>query len=97
MSIHYVVGRDGQVAAGVPEALAASHAIGWNQRSIGIELVNNGDGADPFPVVQIEALLQLVRAIRARHPGVTPARVLRHSDVDHIDVSRGALRRRCTA
>ena len=97
VSIHYVVGRDGQVASGIPEAQAASHAIGWNQRSIGIELVNNGDGMDPFPVVQMEALLRLVRAIRTRHPGVTPARVLRHSDVDHTtfpEVRHGAA---CTA
>ncbi len=83
VSIHYVIGRDGQVEAGIPETLAASHAIGWNQRSIGIELVNSGDGVDPFPAAQVQALTALVRAIRARHPAVTPARVLRHSDVDH--------------
>ena len=44
VSIHYVIGRDGDVQAGVPESRAATHAIGWNQRSIGIELVNNADG-----------------------------------------------------
>lgn len=82
VSIHYVIGRDGAVEAGILEALAASHAIGLNQRSIGIELVNNGDGVDPFPPAQIAALVQLVQAIRARHPAVTPDRVWRHSDVD---------------
>lgn len=83
VSIHYVIGRDGRVEAGIPESLAASHAVGWNRRSIGIELVNNGDGVDPFPEPQLAALWQLVRDIRGRHPRVAPERILRHSDVDH--------------
>lgn len=82
VSIHYVIGRDGRVATGVPENVAATHATGWNQRSIGIELVNNGDGTDPFPSAQITALVHLVRGIRERHPAILPARILRHSDVD---------------
>lgn len=82
VSIHYVIDRAGEVAAGVPEPVAATHATGWNQRSIGIELVNNGDGVDPFPDPQVAALLTLTRAIRARHPGIALDRVLRHSDVD---------------
>lgn len=82
VSIHYVVDRTGQIEAGVPEDVAATHATGWNQRSIGIELVNNGDGRDPFPAAQIDALVGLVTDIRQRHPAITPARVLRHSDVD---------------
>ncbi len=82
VSIHYVVGRDGAVAAGLPESKIASHAIGWNRRSIGIELVNNGDGKDPFSEAQLAALIRLVREIRARHPQVTPANIRRHSDID---------------
>lgn len=82
VSIHYVVDRDGHVEAGVPEDIAATHATGWNQRSIGIELVNNGDGRDPFPPTQITALVTLAKAIMARHPGIAIGRVLRHSDVD---------------
>ncbi len=97
VSIHYVIGRDGQVEAGIPETLAASHAIGWNQRSIGIELVNNGDGVDPFPAAQIRALTALVRAIRVRHPAVIPARVLRHSDVDHSTFSSSRHGEACAA
>jgi N-acetyl-anhydromuramyl-L-alanine amidase AmpD len=101
ISIHYMVGRDGAVATGVPETIAATHASGWNQRSIGIELVNNGDGRDPFPPPQIAALVRLVQAIRQRHPAITPARVLRHSDVDRSTFSEtrhgpgcGAFRRK---
>jgi N-acetyl-anhydromuramyl-L-alanine amidase AmpD len=82
VSIHYVVGRSGDVEAGVPEATAATHATGWNQRSVGIELVNNGDGRDPFPDVQVRALVTLARAVMARHPRIALDRVLRHSDVD---------------
>lgn len=90
VSIHYVIGRDGVVVAGVPEAVAATHATGWNQRSIGIELVNDGDGVDPFPPAQVAALVALVRDLRTRHPGITRSRVLRHSDVDQrpFDVTR---------
>ncbi|MBL8701344.1 MAG: N-acetylmuramoyl-L-alanine amidase [Alphaproteobacteria bacterium] len=82
VSIHYVVDRAGAVAAGLPESKVASHAIGWNRRSIGIELVNNGDGRDPFTAPQLAALLRLVHDIRARHPAVRPETIRRHSDVD---------------
>jgi N-acetyl-anhydromuramyl-L-alanine amidase AmpD len=96
VSIHYVIGRDGQVEAGVPEADAATHAVGWNQRSIGIELVNNGDGADPFPEAQVAALVQLVQDIRRRHPAVTADRVWRHSDVDHSTFAASRHGEACT-
>lgn len=96
VSIHYVIDRAGAVASGIPERLAASHAIGWNQRSIGIELVNNGDGMDPFPRPQIEALLQLIRDIRRRHPDVAPERVLRHSDVDRTTFADARHGRGCS-
>jgi N-acetyl-anhydromuramyl-L-alanine amidase AmpD len=96
VSIHYVIGRDGQVVASIPESQAASHAIGWNQRSIGIELVNNGDGVDPFPAAQMEALVTLIGAIRARHPAVTPDRVLRHSDVDRTTFPAARYGEACT-
>ena len=97
VSIHYVIGRDGAVAAGIAEAMAASHAVGWNQRSIGIELVNNGDGVDPFPAAQLAALRALVQEIRARHPAVAPERVLRHSDVDHTTFPAARHGEACTA
>jgi N-acetylmuramoyl-L-alanine amidase len=97
VSIHYVIGRDGDVESGIPEAMAASHAVGWNQRSIGIELVNNGDGVDPFSETQVEALRQLVREIQGRHPRVTLERVLRHSDVDASMFPAAKHGQACTA
>ncbi len=97
VSIHYVIGRDGQLESGIPEHLAASHAVGWNQRSIGIELVNNGDGIDPFPEPQLSRLIALVRDIRTRHPKVTPARILRHSDVDQSTFPESTFGAGCSA
>jgi N-acetylmuramoyl-L-alanine amidase len=82
VSIHYVIDRAGALATSLPEDQVASHAIGWNQRSISIELVNNGDGKDPFPDAQMTALLRLVREIRQRHPAVRVENFRRHSDVD---------------
>jgi N-acetyl-anhydromuramyl-L-alanine amidase AmpD len=39
-----------------------------NDFSIGIELVNLNDGADPFPEQQLAALRELLKEIIARHP-----------------------------
>ena len=97
VSIHYVIDRDGKVEHGVPESVAATHARGWNQRSVGIELVNNGDGVDPFPPPQLGALVQLVQGIRQRHPDITLARVLRHSDVDRSTFPAARHGEGCTA
>jgi N-acetylmuramoyl-L-alanine amidase len=77
--------------------MAATHATGWNQRSIGIELVNNGDGVDPFPPPQLDALVTLVGAIRRRHPAIDGPRVLRHSDVDHSTFPAASFGQGCSA
>ena len=42
--------------------------VNVNDFSIGIELVNLNDGADPFPGPQLNALRELMRGIIARHP-----------------------------
>ena len=90
VSAHYTIGRDGSVHAHVPEAHRAWHAgvSYWagernvNARSVGIELVNPGHefGYEPFPELQIEALIDLATAIMKRHP-IPAARVVGHSDV----------------
>ncbi|MCC7426129.1 MAG: N-acetylmuramoyl-L-alanine amidase [Alphaproteobacteria bacterium] len=91
VSAHYLVEEDGTVWALVPEARRAWHAgVSWwrgaaalNGRSIGIEIVNPGHehGYRPFPAAQMQALAALCRAILARHPAITPGRVVAHSDV----------------
>ncbi|HEX4893578.1 MAG TPA: peptidoglycan recognition family protein [Hyphomicrobiaceae bacterium] len=81
VSIHYIVGPDGEVARSVPEDEVAFHAVDRNDDSIGIELINAGDGIEPFPEKQIAALRELVAGIqkRWRIPGLE---VKGHEDVD---------------
>jgi len=83
LGIHYVVDRQGRVLSSVAENRIANHALGWNERSIGIELVNDGDGQDLFPQAQWLAVQKLVNGIIARHPKINANRVFRHSDIDH--------------
>ncbi len=80
VSIHYVVDRQGNVEAGIDEDRIAWHVYGSNSRSIGIELVNRGDGQEEYPTEQVAALVELVKKIKNRHPGI--AKIVRHSDVD---------------
>lgn len=67
ISIHYVIGRDGRIVAMVPESQIAWHVRGHNQDSIGIELVNDGDGIDQYTDPQIDALIDLLRELLERH------------------------------
>src|SRR5262245_6571802 len=76
VSAHYTIDRDATIVSHVAEENRAWHAgqskmedgrWGVNDFSIGIELVNLNDAADPFPVPQIEAMRELVRAIIKRH------------------------------
>ena len=52
-----------------------------NKRSIGIELVNNGDGIDPFPEVQLAVTEALVSEL-ARRYGIGADRVRTHAELD---------------
>jgi hypothetical protein len=72
VSIHYVVGRRGEVARLVPDDRLAVHLTlnphsAISERSIGIELVNDGDGNDPFPQEQILALVDLLVELLCTH------------------------------
>ncbi len=90
VSAHYFIFEDGRVVQMVDETRRAWHAgvSFWagetdiNTRSIGIEIANAGpDSAAPeFPEAQIDAAIELCRAILARHP-IPAHRVLAHSDV----------------
>ena len=59
ISIHYVVGRDGTVVQMVPEHQVAWHVRELNETSIGIELINNGDGNDPLTIGAIKGHFEL--------------------------------------
>ena len=90
VSAHYLIEEDGRVFQLVPEERRAWHAgvSFWkgerdvNAVSIGIELVNPGHafGYADFPEMQIEALIGLLDAVRARWT-IPNARILGHSDV----------------
>ena len=49
LGIHYMIDRDGTLRTSVPEAQVAHHVYRFSSRSIAIELINDGDGRDPFP------------------------------------------------
>jgi thiamine-phosphate pyrophosphorylase len=81
------------VRSSVPEEQLAWHVFTYSGRSIAIELVNDGDGVDPFPAAQLEATAALLRDI-ARRRGITRAGVKRHSDLDHGVMACDKSRRR---
>ena len=90
VSAHYVIARDGAVTQLVPENLSAWHTgpCRWpgdagptrslNRESIGIELVNRGNGIEKFPIDQLVALSDLMVDIRKQHPETT---IVRHRDI----------------
>ena len=52
-----MIDRDGATRASVPEHQVAHHVLTHSGRSIAVELSNDGDGRDPFPAAQIDALV----------------------------------------
>jgi N-acetylmuramoyl-L-alanine amidase len=62
---HYVIGRNGAVFAGRHVDEIGAHAMGYNQKSIGICLV----GIDAFSSDQLDSLAQLVTSEVARITG----------------------------
>lgn len=82
LGIHYMIDRDGTVRASVPEDRIAHHVLHYSPVSLGIELVNDGDGRDPYPEAQLAALVRLLRDVLSRHP-VDAAHLVGHSDLDH--------------
>ena len=88
---HYYIDRDGRIEEHLPPERIAHHVRGWNERSIGIELVNTGRYPDwldsrhqamdeAYPDVQIAALTALVNALNARIPTLT--QIAGHEDLD---------------
>ena len=92
---HYYIDRDGHGYRFVPEARVAHHTRGYNERSIGIELVNRGRWphwldsrhqamSEPYTAAQIEALLMLLRDLQARLPNLRG--IAGHEDLDRTRV-----------
>lgn len=79
---HYVVYRDGSVHTGRPEGEIGAHCVGHNAVSIGICYIGGlaADGKtakDTRTKEQREALLMLLRRLRAKYPG---AKINGHRD-----------------
>lgn len=92
---HYVVGRTGKQAEAVPVTEVANHTIGVNAISIGIELVNRGDGLEPFGDAQVLRLIELIKKLRDRFPEIRVENIVRHSDIDQRTCScAGVIYRR---
>jgi N-acetylmuramoyl-L-alanine amidase len=77
VSSHFTIGKDGSIVQNVSTFARAWHAgksvdaagrNNVNDYSIGIELVNLGDGKDPYPDAQINALCGLIAEMRRRFP-----------------------------
>jgi len=78
---HFYIDRDGTVERWVPIDRIAHHVAGHNAATIGIELIHIGRYPDwldsrsqawdtAYPDAQIEALIALIRALRAELPGL---------------------------
>lgn len=86
VSSHYVIGRDGKIVQMVNDYLRAHHAGAgmWgndtdlNSSSIGIELDNDGL-TDPWPDVQIDALIQLLNYLKEAY-NIPQANFIGHMD-----------------
>lgn len=87
VSAHYVIDKDGTIYQCVADELRAWHAgiSYWrgqhnlNDTSLGIELVN--DGQEPYPTLQLQALLALLQFLLKKHPSIKPQAILGHSDI----------------
>lgn len=86
VSAHYAVDRKGTVVQFVADSRRAWHvaAPGWNDISIGIELINDNSGTQPFPRAQMEATRALVQQLGKIHD-IPVEFVYRHRDVQPWD------------
>jgi hypothetical protein len=86
-SIHYIIDREGKIAQQRPDLRTAGHVSakdvlpGINRRSIGIELVNRGNGIEPFAQAQIDSLKNLLSILSSTYH--LPSGALRtHAELD---------------
>jgi LysM repeat protein len=88
VSAHYTIGKDGQIVQHVQDMHGAWHAgrSVWkgrnscNEYTLGIELVNLNDGADPYPPAQHQANLALC-AYLAHKYNISTDDIMGHLDI----------------
>ncbi len=106
---HYYIDRDGRVLRYVIESRIAHHVVGYNDQTVGIELVNSGRHPrwlhsdhqamrEPYPAAQIAALIALLKVLSNDLPSVQW--IAGHEDLDRRlipaedDPSRQVARKR---
>jgi N-acetylmuramoyl-L-alanine amidase len=88
---HYYIDRDGAVHMFVAPQRIAHHTRGYNERSVGIELVNTGrfpgwldsrsqTMREPYTEAQVQALVALLATLKAELPAL--AHIAGHEDLD---------------
>lgn len=76
---HYFVNKRGEIYRGRPEDAVGAHCVGYNDDSIGICLEGNFDTGTNVPTgPQLRALVELLRYLKQKYPGV---RIVRHKDL----------------
>ena len=82
---HYYITRNGQIYQTRHEQLVGAHAVGYNQHSLGVcyegGLDELGRPADTRTPKQKQALLKLLRRLKAAHPDAT---ILGHRDLPDV-------------
>ena len=81
LGIHYMIDRDGTLRASVREEEMVPHVYTHSGNSIAIELINDGNGLDLFPDLQMTSLVKLLRDLKQRR-GIKREGIKRHSDLD---------------
>src|SRR5690606_11392788 len=88
---HFYIDRDGRIEQWVSAQHIAHHVRGFNQRSVGIELVNLGrypnwfhsaqqHMTESYPQPQIDALLKLIGLLRETLPALR--QICGHAELD---------------
>jgi N-acetylmuramoyl-L-alanine amidase len=78
---HYYIDRDGRIEQWVAPERIAHHVRGFNQHSLGVELINRGRYpqwlnsatqimSEPYPKEQISALIKFLHYFCATYPGL---------------------------
>lgn len=105
---HFYVERSGEIQEWVPIDRIAHHVRGYNERSIGVELLNLGrypdwfasshqEMTEPYPPAQIESLVALVHHLRNLLPSlrwIAAHESLDGSQVPAADDARRLVRRK---
>jgi N-acetylmuramoyl-L-alanine amidase len=106
---HFYVDRDGSIEQWAPIDRVAHHVVGYNQRSLGIELVNSGRFPDwlaadrqqmteKYTEAQIDALVSLLAILCSRQADLAWIAGHEHLDTGRVPASDrpGVLvRRKC--